>query len=128
MDLRPINTPAPLAMPAPGSAVASPPAYGDAQPVTAFAPAAAGKMSKSVEAPTPPSPEKLAQAIKNINHALQDRSQNLEFSVDSATDRTIVKIIDKQTQEVIRQMPSQEAIDIAKALDQLQSLMGKQKA
>ncbi|MDP3668540.1 MAG: flagellar protein FlaG [Telluria sp.] len=70
-----------------------------------------------------PSEEQVAQALKSINNVLQLRSPDLEFSVDSESERTIVKVVDKKTQEVIRQMPSQEALDIAKALDKLQSLL-----
>jgi flagellar protein FlaG len=75
-----------------------------------------------------PSEEQLAHALKSINQVLQDRSQDLEFSVDQDSERTIVKVIDKSTQEVIRQMPTQEALEIAKALDHMQSLLVKQQA
>jgi flagellar protein FlaG len=127
MDLRPTNHQPPPAAPAPGIHLA-PPASASAAPIAAYAAAPAEKAANSAEALQQPSPEKLTQAIKNINSALQERAQGLEFSVDSATDRTVVKVIDTHTHEVIRQMPSQEALEIAKALDQLQSLMGEQKA
>ena len=69
--------------------------------------------------------EELADALKSINTALQDRSPGLEFSIDRDSDRSVVKVVDRDTQEVIRQMPSREAIDIAKALDKLHSIMAK---
>ena len=69
--------------------------------------------------------EELADALKSINSALQDRSPGLEFSIDRDGDRSVVKVVDRDTQEVIRQMPSREAIDIAKALDKLHSIMAK---
>jgi flagellar protein FlaG len=75
-----------------------------------------------------PTGEELATAVKNINRALQARSQGIEFSVDRDSARTVVKVVDTSTQEVIRQMPSQEALDIAKALDRMQSLLVKQQA
>jgi flagellar protein FlaG len=75
-----------------------------------------------------PSAEKLTEALKSINSALQLRSQDLEFSVDSESHRTIVTVTDKTTHEVIRQMPTKEALEIAKALDHLQSLLIKQTA
>jgi flagellar protein FlaG len=37
-------------------------------------------------------------------------------------------VVDKDTNEVIRQMPSREALEIAKALDKLQSLLARQTA
>jgi flagellar protein FlaG len=78
--------------------------------------------------PPEPSAEQLSQAVKNINHALQARSQDLEFSFDGDSDRLVVTVTDKDTHEVIRQMPSKEAMEIAKALDHLQSLLIKQTA
>ena len=71
---------------------------------------------------------RLEEAVSNINTVLNVRAQSLEFKVDEESKRTIVTVIDKETQEVIRQMPSREALDIAKALDQLQSLLKKQSA
>lgn len=72
--------------------------------------------------------EPVEEAVKNINAALNVRLQSLEFRVDEDSKRTIVSVVDKETKEVIRQMPSREALEIAKALDQLQSLLKKQTA
>jgi len=76
----------------------------------------------------PPTADQLSQALKSINSVLQARSQNLEFSVDSDSARTIVTVTDTSTHEVIRQMPTKEAMEIAKALDRLQSLLIRQTA
>lgn len=70
----------------------------------------------------------LGQALQSINKTLQALSQNLEFTVDADSNRTIVKVMDTQTQEIIRQMPTAEALEISKALDKLQGLLLKQKA
>ena len=104
---------------------------GDAPvPATSVAMAAVPTQSASAlkQADPPPSTEQLAEALKSINSALQERAQNLEFSVDSDSARTIVTVTDKTTHEVIRQMPTKEAMEIAKALDRLQSVMFKQTA
>ena len=39
-----------------------------------------------------------------------------------------MKVVDASTDEVIRQIPSEEIISIAKALDKLQGLLVEQKA
>lgn len=75
-----------------------------------------------------PDRHKLAEAIKSINTVLQVRSPDLEFSFDSDSARTIVKVVDTKTQEVIRQMPSEEALQIAKALERLESLLIRDQA
>lgn len=78
-------------------------------------------------APAPDLAE-LGQAVKNLNRAMQEQAQNLEFSIDEDTDKTIVKLIDKSSGEVLRQIPSQEALEIAKALDQVSGFLIRQKA
>lgn len=94
------------------------------------APAVAVDAAAAVQQPgTVPNLSELANAVKNINKALQERSQDLEFTVDSDSDRTIVKVIDQNTKEILRQIPSEEALEISKAIDQaLQGLLIRQKA
>lgn len=84
---------------------------------------------KAVKPPEPtPSQAQLDEALRSINNSMQVMSQELEFSVDPDSDRTIVKVIDLRTKEVIRQMPSVESLEIAKALDRVQGLLIRQKA
>ncbi len=75
-----------------------------------------------------PDLDKADDAVKNINEALKSLSRNLEFSIDSDSNRSIVKVVDHETGEVIRQMPTPEALEIAKALDRVQGLLIQQKA
>ena len=79
-------------------------------------------------AQVPPNPGQVSEAVKQLNKTMQALSQGLEFSLDTDIHRTIVKVVDSQTNQVIRQMPTQEAVDIAKALDRLQGLLIKQQA
>lgn len=72
--------------------------------------------------------KEVTQAVSNINKAMQFMSRQLEFSIDTDSERTIVKVIDQQTREVIRQMPTKEALEIGKALEKAQGLLIKQTA
>lgn len=75
-----------------------------------------------------PSMDQVKQAVEDINKSMQSLSQGLEFSIDADSKQTIVKVIDPQTKEVIRQMPSQEALEIAKTLDQVLGKLIREKA
>lgn len=68
------------------------------------------------------------QAAEAIAKTIQSLSRNLEFSVDETSGRPIVKVIDKETRELIRQIPSEEVLAIAKALDKFQGLLIQQQA
>lgn len=72
--------------------------------------------------------EQVNQAVEAINKTIQAASQNLEFSVDKDTSNVVVKVIDQQTKQVLRQIPTEEALEIAKSLDKLQGLLIKQTA
>ena len=65
----------------------------------------------------------LRQAVERINQSLPPSNQGIEFSIDEDSERVIVKVVDRETREVLRQMPSQEALDIAKALDRTRGLL-----
>ena len=93
------------------------------------APAVAVDAAAVQQPGTVPNLSELTSAVRNINKALQERSQDLEFTVDSDNDRTIVKVVDQNTKEILRQIPSEEALEISKAIDQaLQGLLIRQKA
>ena len=75
------------------------------------------------------SPQQVREAAQQINAALQRlTSSNLEFSVDEDTGQTIVRVVDIETKDVIRQIPNEEALEIAKSLDNLQGVLIRQKA
>lgn len=61
-------------------------------------------------------PRQLAQAVKEINDHLQLVRRNLEFSVDKDTRRIVVKVIDAETGEVVRQIPPDAVLELAKFL------------
>ncbi len=68
-----------------------------------------------------PSSGQVNNAVKKINDALAAQSQGIEFAIDSSSShRIIVKVVDQQTNKVIRQFPSKEALAIADSLDQAQ--------
>ena len=76
-----------------------------------------------------PAPAQVQQAAQMISKAIQTFSSNLEFSVDeAAVGKTVVKVVAKETGGMIRQIPSQETLDIARALDRLQGLLIRQEA
>jgi flagellar protein FlaG len=81
-----------------------------------------------VRAAPAPTAEQVKQAVSDINKSMQSLSQGIEFSIDTDSKQNIVKVIDPQTKEVLRQMPTQEALEIAKALDQMIGKLIKEKA
>ncbi len=71
--------------------------------------------------------EKLRNAADKTNEFIKTMNQELQFSVDKDTEKMVVKVVDKQTGDVIRQIPPKEMLEIAKALDTLQGLIIRKK-
>lgn len=72
------------------------------------------------------SPEdRIKQATQMLNDFMKHYAIELQFVIDDK--QTITKVMNKQTGDVIRQIPSEEAIRLSKALDTLQGLIIQQK-
>ncbi len=63
------------------------------------------------------SEQALDDAVKQLNSYVQSINRNLEFNIDVDSGKTVVKVIDAETDELIRQIPNEEALNIAKQLD-----------
>lgn len=70
----------------------------------------------------------LESAINAVSKFIQPVAKNLEFSVDAETNKVVVKIIDTETHEVVRQYPSEQLLAIAHTLNKLEGLLFKLKA
>jgi flagellar protein FlaG len=70
----------------------------------------------------------LLQASRAARNALDAVSSNLQFLTDPHSGRTVVQVVDAQTRQVIRQLPSEEALAITRAMDRLQSLLVHEQA
>lgn len=85
--------------------------------------------SATPPASTPPSkPEQVQQAVEQIQRVVAPVAQNLQFSIDKGTGKTVVRIVDSETKEVVRQIPAEEVLSIAHALDRMQGLLLNGKA
>ncbi|MEK8090573.1 flagellar protein FlaG [Thermithiobacillus plumbiphilus] len=80
------------------------------------------------EKSAPPKPEAVKEAVRGVNEALRMLSRSIEFSVDEDTGRQLVKVVDQETKQVLRQIPSEEMLAIAKGLDRLVGLLIRDKA
>ena len=62
-------------------------------------------------------------AVSKISDFIQNFQRDLVFTIDEESDRLVVKVVDSVTQEVIRQMPEEETLSIARHLDSPDSLI-----
>ena len=69
------------------------------------------------------SSKELEANIVELNEALASRNQAIVFSTDPATGKDVVRVSNKSTGELIRQMPSVEALKAMQNMDQMMGLI-----
>ncbi len=85
-------------------------------------------------APTPvpaPSRDQVEQVAARIKEALRGTTSRLEFEIDpdlNKLDKVVIKILNGESGEVIRQIPAQELVDLAKRLDNPRGLLVHERA
>lgn len=65
------------------------------------------------------------EALEIINKAAIFEQRSLSFMFDEASGRSIIKVVEKNTNEVIRQIPSEELLKVAQDIKRLQEEMGQ---
>jgi flagellar protein FlaG len=58
--------------------------------------------------------ERVSTAVQNLNDFAQNIRRELKFSIDEDTGYTVVQVIDSETKETIRQIPTEDIMALAR--------------
>ena len=67
--------------------------------------------------------EKLEEISELLNFEMKARSTNLNFQVDEPTNRVVVKVINRDTGDVIREVPSEAILRVSKNIEALKGIL-----
>ncbi|WP_163935857.1 flagellar protein FlaG [Paraferrimonas sp. SM1919] len=67
--------------------------------------------------------EDLQSITEAMNQLMSQTQKGLNFSVDTETQTAVVKVIDETTGEVIRQIPSQDALELASRMAEIAGML-----
>lgn len=70
----------------------------------------------------------LGSAVASLQNFAQSVRRNLDFHIDDSTGRVVVQVIASDSGEVIRQIPSEEALQLAANLNDMRSLLFREQA
>lgn len=87
-----------------------------------------GEVRLSAGKGNPPLPQIVQVKQETEKETTLLAGSSLEFSIDTDTDRIVIKIIDNETRELVRQIPMEEMLALAKTMNQLQGLLLRTKA
>ncbi|WP_425915736.1 flagellar protein FlaG [Pseudomonas sp. GWSMS-1] len=80
------------------------------------------------ESGSPASREDVEAAVATIQDFVQSVRRSLNFSLEDGSGRVVVKVTDAGSGDVIRQIPSEEALQLAENLSEVRSLLFKAEA
>lgn len=73
-------------------------------------------------------PQQIASAVKNISNFFQAEQRSVAFSLDTDSGKMVMQIRDIKSNELIRQIPAEEVLKLAKRLDDLTGILFKAQA
>jgi flagellar protein FlaG len=76
----------------------------------------AGEKRLKADEPIPITEKEVEEVVTNLNDFMQDFNRNISFNVDSSSSGVVVEVLDSKTEEVIRQIPSEEILAIRERL------------
>lgn len=71
-----------------------------------------------------PSFDSVKNAADKGNSLLQSVNRNLQFKVDDSTKELVVKVVDSETGDVVRQIPSEDMLAFIRRLQELEGQQG----
>ena len=66
----------------------------------------------------------IENAVAEISEFVQSQNRSLAFSVDEKSQRSVVKVTDTESGEIIRQIPSEEVLALSERIKELQTDVG----
>lgn len=72
--------------------------------------------------------EKVTEAVKQINDFFQIVRRTLHFSIHEETGQVVIEVKDAESYELIRQIPPESVLNLAKHLDEFKGLLFAEKA
>jgi flagellar protein FlaG len=60
--------------------------------------------------------QQVDSAVKQLNEYVQSTQRGLKFDYDEAASETVITVVDRSTNEVIRQIPDEVALELARSL------------
>jgi len=82
----------------------------------------------SIDQTSQPTREVVAKAAADLQNFVQSMGRNLSFSVDETTGYHVVKVVNPNTGELVRQLPSEELLKVARDFQRLNNVLVSQKA
>ncbi len=79
------------------------------------------KQNKAPESQQVQTEQEIDELVERLNTQSLTSSHTLRFSIDEKLGKAIISVVDRETDEVIRQIPPETALQIAEAFEEVTS-------
>ncbi len=62
--------------------------------------------------------QKVENAVSKLNEYVQSTSRTLNFQVDDESGKTVIKVYDRESDQLIRQIPNELVLELARRLNE----------
>jgi flagellar protein FlaG len=69
------------------------------------------------------SAESVRQVLAAINRAAKSLNNSVQLSLDTQSGKAIVRVVDTETGQLVRQIPTEEVLELRRALDHIAGLL-----
>ncbi len=70
-----------------------------------------------------PSMKDVQGEVEKLNRIVKNYNNKINFDVDQKTKQVVVKVVDGETDKIIRQIPPEEIINLSKRMDELRGII-----
>jgi len=71
--------------------------------------------------------EEIEQVVEKLNAFVQLTQRDVSFGIDDQSGRDVISVFESESQELIRQIPSEEALELLKRMDKAIGLLFSEK-
>ena len=67
--------------------------------------------------------EELSSVVEAMNDTMTQMNRALNFEVDSSSEQLVIKVTDRDTDELIRQIPSADALKLVQHIQEMRNIL-----
>ena len=67
--------------------------------------------------------DRLENSVQRLNELVSSVQRDLQFSIDQQSGKTVITVLNSSTEEIIRQIPSEEVLTLARNIESLKGVL-----
>jgi flagellar protein FlaG len=67
--------------------------------------------------------QSIDEVVSGLNEMVQNLHRNLQFTVDEESGDTVIKVVDSETDEVVRQIPSEDIVRLHRQMKEVAGVL-----